>query len=144
MQTQYTVIGYKIGLYFHKHKLAIQVDELGHVDRNLNNEIERQKALEKKLNCIFIRINPDEKDFNIFKEINQIYRHISQSKEESKIKEQENKTKEKENKIKKHKSKFANELLTYVSNISISLKPTKYFVKKYFPNYKKWKTCDRK
>ena len=137
MQTQYTVIGYKIGLYFHKHKLAIQVDELGHVDRNLNNEIERQKALEKKLNCIFIRINPDEKDFNIFKEINQIYRHISQSKEESKIKEQENK-------IKKQKSKFANELLTYVSNISISLKPIKYFVKKYFPNYKKWKTCDRK
>ena len=130
MQTQYTVIGYKIGLYFHKHKLAIQVDELGHVDRNLNNEIERQKALEKKLNCIFIRINPDEKDFNIFKEINQIYRHISQSKEESKIKEQENK-------IKKQKSKFANELLTYVSNISISLKPIKYFVKKYFPNYKK-------
>ena len=144
MQTQYTVIGYKIGLYFHKHKIAIQVDELGHVDWNCNNEIERQKALEKKLNCVFIRINPDEKDFNIFKEINQIYRHISQSKEESKTKEQENKIKEKENKIKKQKSKFANELLTYVSNISIPLKPIKYFVKKYFPNYKKWKTCDRK
>ena len=45
MQTQYPVIGYMIDLYFHKHKLAIQVDELGHVDRNLNNEIERQKAL---------------------------------------------------------------------------------------------------
>ena len=133
MQTQYTVIGYKIGLYFHKHKLAIQVDELGHVDRNLNNETERQKALEKKLNCVFIRINPDEKDFNIFKEINQIYRHISQSKEESKIKEQENKIKEKENKIKKQKSKFANELLTYVSSISIPLKPIKYFVKKILP-----------
>ena len=44
MQTQYTVIGYKIDLYFHKHKLAIEVDELGHVDRNLNNEIEREKA----------------------------------------------------------------------------------------------------
>ena len=37
MQTQYTVIGYKIDLYFHKHKLAIEVDELGHADRNLNN-----------------------------------------------------------------------------------------------------------
>ena len=43
MQTQYTVIGYRIDLYFHKHKLAIEVDELGHTDRNLNNEIERQK-----------------------------------------------------------------------------------------------------
>ena len=49
MQTQYTVIGHRIDLYFHKHKLATEVDELGHADRNLNNEIERQKALEKEL-----------------------------------------------------------------------------------------------
>ena len=34
-------------LYFHKHKLAIEVDELGHADRNLNNETQRQKALER-------------------------------------------------------------------------------------------------
>ena len=69
MQTQYSVLGYRIDLYFHEYKLAIEVDELGHTNRNINNEIERQKALEKELNCIFIRINPDEKDFNIFKEI---------------------------------------------------------------------------
>ena len=79
MQTQYTVIGYRIDLYFHKHKLAIEVDELGHADRNLDNEIERQKALERELNCVFIRINPDEKDFNIFQEIHKIHRHIKKS-----------------------------------------------------------------
>ena len=79
MQTQYTVIGYRIDLYFHKHKLAIEVDELGHADRNLSNEIERQKALEKELDCVFIRINPDEENFNIFKEINKIYRHIKKT-----------------------------------------------------------------
>ena len=28
IQTQYTVISYRIDLYFHKHKLAIKVDEL--------------------------------------------------------------------------------------------------------------------
>ena len=50
MQTHYTVIGYSIDLNFHKHKLAIEVDELGHTDRNLNNETERQKALERQLN----------------------------------------------------------------------------------------------
>ena len=61
MQTQYSILGYRIDLYFHKHKLAIEVDELGHADRNLSNEIERQKALEKELDCVFIRINPDEK-----------------------------------------------------------------------------------
>ena len=79
MQTQYSVLGYRIDLYFHKHKLAIEVDELGHADRNLNNETEMQKALEKELDCVFIRINPDEKNFNTFKEISKIHRHIKKS-----------------------------------------------------------------
>ena len=61
MQTQYSVLGYRIDLYFHKHKLAIEVDELEHTDENLSNETEKQKALEKELNCVFIRVNPDEK-----------------------------------------------------------------------------------
>ena len=47
MQTQYTAIGNRIDPYFHKHKLAIEVDELGHADRNLNKETERQEALER-------------------------------------------------------------------------------------------------
>ena len=72
MQTLYSVLGYRIDLYFHKYKLTIEVDELGHTDRNINNEIERQKALEKELNCVFIRINPDEKDFTILKTTNEI------------------------------------------------------------------------
>ena len=85
MQTQYTVIGYRIDLYFHEYKLAIEVDELGHNDRNIDYEIQRQKALERELNCVFIRINPDEKDFNIFKEINKIHRHIKKSSKKSLI-----------------------------------------------------------
>ena len=76
IQTQYSVFGYRVNLYFHEYKLAIEVDELGHADRNINNEIERQKALKKELNYVFIRINPHEKDFNIFKPINEIYRNI--------------------------------------------------------------------
>ena len=79
MQTQCSVLGYRIDLYFHKRKLAIEVDELGHAEKNLSNEIERQKALEKEVDCVFMRINPDKKDFNIFKEINKIHRHIKKS-----------------------------------------------------------------
>ena len=67
----------QIDLYFHKYKLAIEVDELGHADRNVNNEIERQKALEIELNCVFIRINPDAPNFNTFREINKIHRDIN-------------------------------------------------------------------
>ena len=52
---------------------------VGHAARSLSNEIERQKALEKEFDCVFIRINPDEKNFNIFKEINKIHGHIKKS-----------------------------------------------------------------
>ena len=83
MQTQHSILGWRIDLYFHKHKLSIEVDELGHADRNLGDEIERQKALEKELDCMFIRINPDEENFNIFKEINKIHRHIKKSAKKS-------------------------------------------------------------
>ena len=85
MQTKYSVVGYRTDLYFHKHKLAIEIDELGHADRNLSNELERQKALEKEVDCIFIRINLDEKKFNIFKEINKIQKHIKISTKKSLI-----------------------------------------------------------
>ena len=53
IQTKYSVLGYRIDLYFHEYKLAIEVDELGHTNRNINNEIDEQKALEKELNCIY-------------------------------------------------------------------------------------------
>ena len=54
MQTQYSALGYRIDLYFHKHKLVIEVDELGHANRNLGNEIEGQKVLGKELDCVLI------------------------------------------------------------------------------------------
>ena len=85
MQTQYTVIGYKVDLYFHKCNIAIEVDELGHNDRNLTYEIQRQQALERKLNCVFIRINSDAIDFTIFREINKIHRHIKKLSKKSLI-----------------------------------------------------------
>ena len=75
MQTQCSVLGYRIDLYFHKHKLAIEVGELEHADRNLSNEIE--------LNHVFIRINPDKENFNIFSAINKIHRHIKKWTEKS-------------------------------------------------------------
>ena len=43
IQTQYSVLGYRIDLYCHEYKLVIEVHELG--DTNFYNETERQKAL---------------------------------------------------------------------------------------------------
>ena len=83
MQTQYSVLGYKIDLYFHEYKLAIEVDELGHNDGNIDYEIQRQKAIEKELGCVFFRSNLNQEKFNIFKAINEIYRHIKVSTKKS-------------------------------------------------------------
>ena len=124
IQTQYSVLGYRIGLYFHKYKLAIEVDKLGHADRNINNEIEGQKALEKELTCVFIRINRDEKDFNIFKEINKIHRHIKKSL------------------IDKIWKRLLE--LEFKSNHSIITKALKRVNKKHFPHCKKWKPYNQK
>ena len=77
MQTQYTVIGCRINLYFLEYKLAIEVDELGHNDRNIYYEIQRQRAIEEELGCVFVRINPDEENFNTLRAINKIHRHIT-------------------------------------------------------------------
>ena len=45
MQTQYSVLGYRIDLYFHDHKLTIEVDEKGHKDRNIDHKIKRQQGI---------------------------------------------------------------------------------------------------
>ena len=43
MQNQYSALGYRIDLYFHKHKLAIEVDKLGHADINLVMKLKDKK-----------------------------------------------------------------------------------------------------
>ena len=78
MQTQYNVLGYRIDLYFHYYKLAIEIDENGHSHRDINYKINRQKAIEQELSCRFIRVDPDKEDFDIFRAINEIFRHIKQ------------------------------------------------------------------
>ena len=41
------------------------VDENWHISRNDEEENERQRKIETELSCIFYRINPDKKGFNI-------------------------------------------------------------------------------
>ena len=48
---------FRIDIYFSECFLAVEIDEKGHTDRDIIFEEKRQKALEKKLGCKFIRIN---------------------------------------------------------------------------------------
>ena len=128
IQTQYTVLNYRIDLYFHEYKLEIEVDESGHNDRNIDYEIERQTALEKELDCVFIRIDHDVADFNICKEINKIHRHINQ------LTKQQTEQKTKKSLI----DNLSKELLEleFKQNNQIKTKCLKWIVKNILPNYK--------
>ena len=47
IKEQYKVIGYFINLVFPVHKLGLEVDENGHMDRSEAQDKERQKAIKK-------------------------------------------------------------------------------------------------
>ena len=53
---------FRIDIYFTKYCLAVEIDEKCHTDRDLIFKEKRQKALEKKLNCKFIRVNTSSKN----------------------------------------------------------------------------------
>ena len=77
---------------------------------------------------MFIRINPDEENFNIFRDINKIRRHIKKSTKKSLI-----------DKISKKMLK-----LEFKSNHSIMTKALKRAIKKVLPDYKESKIHNQK
>ena len=76
MTSQKRCFFYYIDLYFEDYKIAIECDENAHNDRNKNYENIRQEFIEERLNCKFIRYNPDVKDFDISNVIEQIRNEI--------------------------------------------------------------------
>ena len=79
------------------------------------------KSIRKRINCVFIRINPDEKSLNILKTINEIYNHIKKSLKKSLI-----------DMISKRLLE-----LEFKSNHSLKSKCLNGLLKKYFPHCKK-------
>ena len=75
---EYFELHYKTDFTFKKHMLVVEIDEKGHVDRDLDYEKERQKELEK-LNYHLIRINPDKPDFDDYKEFGTASTYIAES-----------------------------------------------------------------
>ena len=70
----FSALYYLIDYYFPKRKLALEVNELGHKDRDQIKENKKQKDE-------FIRINPDEKDFSAYDELGKVQTFIDKSKE---------------------------------------------------------------
>ncbi|AQN67863.1 BRO-N domain containing protein [Saudi moumouvirus] len=67
---------YIVDYYLPEYKIAIEIDEFDHKDRNPGYEKKRQTAITKKLGCKFVRCNPDDKNFNITSLIGTINKHV--------------------------------------------------------------------
>ena len=76
---QYNVLGYGVDAYLLKHKLGIEIDGQGHNVRSIDYEIERQKPIEKDLDCKFIRIGPSKEGFDVNIELGRIQNYIAKS-----------------------------------------------------------------
>ena len=76
----FSTLNYLIDFSFPKYKLAIEVDELGHKDRDQTKENKRQKDLKDYLVCKFIRINPDEENVDIYDWLKKILTFINEFK----------------------------------------------------------------
>ena len=102
---------FRINIYFTQYFLTVEIDEKGHTDRELIFEEKRQKALEKKLNSEFIRINTSREDYDADYEASRIQTFISKFKD----KEKEIEIKKLQGEIKKvktliNKSKYLEEI----------------------------------
>ena len=62
---QKSVLSYRVDLYLPQHKIAVEIDELGHADRDPNYEADREKRITEHLQCKFIGFNPDEPNFKM-------------------------------------------------------------------------------
>ena len=87
--------------------LAVEIDTKGHTDRDLIFEEKRQKALEKKLDCTFIRINTNKENYDADYEASRMQTFITKFKD-----------KEKENEVKKLEDEI-NKLKLQLTNLSV-------------------------
>ena len=73
---QKNVNNFRIDLYLPDQKLAIEIDEHNHADRDPSYEKEREMYIKAQLGCKFLRINPDSEGFKLSTCIGRIMKEI--------------------------------------------------------------------
>jgi len=75
---QYRINKYIVDLYFKDYNIIVECDELQHsAPLNIIKDKQREREIEDIIGeCVFIRFNPYDKNFNIFDIINKIYLEI--------------------------------------------------------------------
>ena len=74
IECQYRVGKYRIDMYFVEHKVAVECDEHAHASYNQDKEAMRTTFITDALQCKWIRYNPYDRDFCIFRLISDIRR----------------------------------------------------------------------
>ena len=75
-ELQKSVNNFRIDLYLPDQKLAIEIDEHNHADRDPSYEKEREMYIKAQLGCKFLRINPDSEGFKLSTWIGRIMKEI--------------------------------------------------------------------
>ena len=126
-----------IDFYFPKYKLAVEIDELCHANRDFVKENKRQTEIAEYLDCKFIKINPDKKDFSTYDDLGEIYRFFDKFKKreiKNLRKENEESRKDKQSLIDKISKRLLE--LKFEKHNSIKSKCFRWIVKKILPDYK--------
>ena len=121
----------KPDLWFKNHSIIIEVDEGNHENHDLNDEKKREDMF-KSHNFKFFWWNPHDPNFDLFKFLGEINLHISELRKKNAANKANNKA------IKKITDDF--EKIVAVTK----LKELKQYAKNILPNYKKWKTNNKK
>ena len=124
---EYLALHYRTDFTFKKHMLVVKTDEKGHNERPPNYQKERKEELEN-FAYYFIRINPDKPGFDDYEEFDRVSYYIAKS-----IKKQAEELTKKS--LIDDLSKILLKL-EFKSNHSIKSKCFKWFVKKYWQQYK--------
>ena len=75
---QKSIANHRIDLYLPKQKLAIEIDENNHSDRDPLYEQAREERIQEELGCKFLRINPDAPDFKLSLCVGRIIKEVIQ------------------------------------------------------------------
>ena len=76
----FSALNYLINFYFPKYKLPVEIDEFGHADQDSVRKNKRQTEIAKYLDCKFIRLNPDGKDFSAYDGLGEIFKFFDEFK----------------------------------------------------------------
>lgn len=75
MENQFLVFPNKIGSSFDDWQLTIKCNQKVHKSCLMGYEVRRQRLVEKELGCDFIRFDPENLDFDMFRGIDKFHSH---------------------------------------------------------------------